>query len=204
MNPGRQFSSIQDLLEGLLGAWLDESDSFMFSKPARNLVRELSVPATKAITQVVLSWLSENTRALRGNLTVRQYLDKELSVAFDPGDLFAVAVVLGFLTPIEALSSRHANYRDEAGVSFIGAFVAEAQRATASKFPQTASLQLEDLAMPWSDATVEILKTNPTLLGVVYAANLYGRTFGNAFASPAQIEASQRKRQQDMLKQIGL
>lgn len=193
-----KFHNSVDILEVIMDSWLEESDSFIFSSRAKSLAAR-GIPKTKAITQTVLAWLEDKTSNLRIGLSIRQYIEQELSI--NPGN-YSVGFLYGFLNSFQTVDNAHEKFRDELGVSAVGKIVEVVRDSTTPQFPQTASLPIEDLAIPWTDRTTNILRTNPILLGAVMAANLYGRIYGNSFATPAQIDSSERDRQERIFRQI--
>ena len=194
-----KFHNNIEILEGVMDAWLEEIDTSIFSSKAKGLTERNAVAKTKAITQTVLDWLEDKTSNLRRGLPIRQFIDQELSIK--PGD-YAIGCLYGFFNSFHTVDINHEKFRDGLGVGAIGRIVEVVRDSTAAQFPQTASLPIEDLAIPWTEQTTNVLKMNPILLGAVMAANLYGCIYGNAFATPQQIDASEKVRQQRIFRQI--
>ena len=193
----QRFNNNSEILEGIMNSWLEENHSFVFSSKAKDLSRK-GTQRTKAITQTVLTWLEDKTSKIRRGIPIRQYVDQELSGP----DAYGISVLYGFFNSFETVDKSHEKFKDELSVSAFGKMVEIVKDSSATQFPQTARLPITDLVIPWTNQTTDALKKNPILLGAVMAANLYGRIYGNSFATRTQLDASERARQERIFKII--
>ena len=187
----RDFRDNLQIVEGIMDSWLEENNTFRFSSEAKRLFENNGVPRTKAITQTILAWLETKTQLLRGRFSVGEFIEQELSKG--QGD-FGIGVLFGFYNQFQMVDENHEKFSDELGVSVMGKMIEVTRDSTARQFPQTARLPIESLVIPWDDKTTDLLKSNPVLLGSVMATNLYGRIYGNAFATPQQLDRSNQER----------